>query len=127
MQLITTNALQKPVGYISVSNLQWSILLCCNFCVVIHVGYYQCFAKNHYGMAMSQISPVQLGVLGSFPTRQVPQQRQVNHGDELVVSMQSNSIMCVKTLFAVRLFPQILLRVYPQMSFILKTKKFLFF
>ena len=60
----------------------------CSICVFIHVGCYQCFAKNQYGMAMSQISSVQQTLLGSFPTRQDPFDYVLNHGDKLTVSMQ---------------------------------------
>ena len=79
------------------SVLHINIVVFSSFCVFIHAGYYQCFAKNQYGMAVSQISSLQQTLLGSFPTQPDPMEYEVNHGDKLTVSICSKTLLCLNS------------------------------
>ena len=61
----------------------------CNLVVVLFSGYYQCFANNQYGLAMSQVALLQKAVLGTFATLSGPQQYTANVGDYLMVGSLS--------------------------------------
>ena len=58
---------------------------CCSDEMWAFSGYYQCFADNQYGRAMSHVASLQQAILESFATLAEPQLYKANVGDHLMV------------------------------------------